>query len=75
VQAPPANAAGRPVLYAGRFAPRIEEAGVPEGCVILGDWDVLPARLAAVEGASDLVVLDPLSFPFEALTGYLGTCP
>ncbi len=75
MQAPPANAAGRPVLYAGRFLPEIEEAGPPEGCVILGDWDVLPARLAAVEGASDLVVLDPLSFPFEALTGVLRDVP
>jgi len=75
VQAPPANASGRPVLYAGRFAPAIEEGGAPEGCVILGDWDVLPARLAAVEGASDLVVLDPLSFPFEALTGVLRDVP
>jgi hypothetical protein len=75
MQAAPAKAAGRPVLYAGRFLPEIEEAGPPEGCVILGDWDVLPARLAAVEGASDLVVLDPLSFPFEALTGVLRDVP
>jgi len=41
MQAPPANVAGRPVLYAGRFAPKIKEAGTPEGCVLLGDWDVL----------------------------------
>ena len=75
MQAPATNAAGRPVLYAGRFAPALKEAGVPEGCVLLGDWDVLPARLAAVEGASDLVVLDPLSFPFEALTGVLRDVP
>ena len=53
----------------------MKEAGVPEGCILLGDWDVLPARLAALEGASDLVVLDPLSFPFEALTGVLRDVP
>lgn len=75
MQAPPTNAAGRPVLYAGRFAPGIKEAGTPEGCILLDDWDVLPARLAAVEGASDLVVLDPLSFPFETLTGVLRDVP
>lgn len=76
MQAPPANAAGRPVLYAGRSAPGIREAGTPEGCVLLDDWDVLPARLAAVvEGASALVVLDPLSFPFESLTGALRDVP
>ena len=75
MRVPATKAAGRPVLYAGRFAPGIRETGTPDGCVILGDWDVLPARLAAVEGASDLVVLDPLSFPFEALTGVLRDVP
>lgn len=75
MQAPHKIAAGKPVLYAGRLAPGIKEAGTPEGCVLLDDWDVLPARLAAVEGASDLVVLDPLSFPFEALTGVLRDVP
>ncbi len=59
-----------PVVYAGRFADRVPEANLPEGCVLLDDWDVLPARLADVmEGASTLVVLDLFSFPFEALTG------
>lgn len=75
MQTLPTNVAGRPVLYAGRFAPEIKETGTPEGCVLLDDWDVLPARLAALEGASDLVVLDPLSFPFEALTGVLRDVP
>src|SRR5918995_797017 len=61
-------AVGHPVFYAGRFVHRV--TGLPEGCELLGDWDVLPARLAAVmERADTLVVLDPLSFPFEALTG------
>lgn len=59
-----------PVFYAGRFAGRVAEAGLPEGCEVLDDWDVLPASLATVtERASTLVVLDPLSFPFETLTG------
>jgi len=59
-----------PVFYAGRFADRVSAAGLPEGCEVLDDWGVLPASLAAVtERASTLVVLDPLSFPFEVLTG------
>lgn len=58
-----------PVFYAGRFADRVA-AGLPEKCEVLGDWDVLPASLTAVtERSSTLVVLDPLSFPFEVLTG------
>jgi len=73
--APPTNAAGRPILYAGRFAPEVEKTGVPEGWTVLDDREVLPARLAAVERASDLVVLDPLSFPFENLTGALRDVP
>ena len=61
-------AVGHPVFYAGRFVHRV--TGLPEGCELLGDWDVLPAQLAAaMERADTLVVLDPLSFPFEALTG------
>jgi SAM-dependent methyltransferase len=61
---------GRPVFYAGRFMNRVSDAGLLEGCVLLDDWDVLPARLADVmEGVSTLVVLDLFSFPFEALTG------
>lgn len=61
---------GRPVFYAGRFADRVPPAGLPEGSVLLGEWDVLPASLAAaLEGASALVVSDPFSFPFEALIG------
>jgi SAM-dependent methyltransferase len=67
---PPNVAVGHPVFYAGWFLDRVAEAGLPEGCVLLGDWDVLPAQLAAAtERADTLVVLDPLSFPFEALTG------
>ena len=73
--APPTNAACRPVLYAGRFAPEVERAGAPEGWTVLDDWEVLPAGLATLEGTSDLVVLDPLSFPFENLTGALRDVP
>jgi SAM-dependent methyltransferase len=59
----------RPVFYAGRFA-ELVKARLPQGCEVLSDWDVLPANLTAVtERASTLVVLDPLSFPFEVLTG------
>jgi len=75
MRALPTHAACRSVLYAGRFAPGVREAGAPDGCLLLDDWGVLPARLAALEGASDLVVLDPLSFPFEALTGVLRDVP
>lgn len=63
------------MFYAGRFAPEVAKAGLPEGCTILDDWDVLPASLAGVEGASALVVLDPLSFPFESLIGVLLDVP
>lgn len=73
--APPTNTARRPALYAGRFAPEVNGAGIPDGWAVLDDWQVLPASLAAVEGASDLVVLDPLSFPFESLTGALRDVP
>lgn len=69
MQKVPANAPeSHPVFYAGRFVDRVAER-VAE-CEVLGDWDVLPASLTAVtERASTLVVLDPLSFPFEVLTG------
>ena len=59
--------AGGLVVYAGRFADRV--ADLPGGCTVLGDWDVLPARLAAeLERATALIVLDPFSFPFEVMT-------
>lgn len=67
---------GRPVFYAGRFIDRVADAGLPYGCILLDDWDVLPAQLAdATEGATSLVVVDLLSFPFEALTGALRDIP
>lgn len=67
---------GRPVFYAGRFVDRVPPAALPGGGVLLGDWDVLPASLAsALDGASALVVADPLSFPFEALIGVQKNVP
>lgn len=58
----------RPILYAGRFADRVREAGLPENLPVLDEWDVMPSQLSGVmEEATVLVVLDLLSFPFEAL--------
>lgn len=63
------GSASRPVIYAGRFAERMARVDLPGGCGVLGDWDVLPSQLGlALERASVLVVLDPFSFPFEAIT-------
>ena len=62
-----APVAGRPMVYAGRFADRLDPSGLPD-CEVVDEWEVLPARLAAgLEGASVLVVLDLLSFPLETM--------
>lgn len=65
-----AESLARPAFYAGRFLDRLSSmglAGVPD---VLGDWDVLSTRLDRIlDGASDLVVLDLFSFPFETLEG------
>ena len=59
-----------PVLYAGRFAGDVSREALPEGCLLLGDWDTLPGPLAdAADEASVVIVGDLLSFPFEALAG------
>lgn len=59
----------RPVFYAGRFANEIVTADLPDACHVLGDWDVLPTQLAdALWQATDLIVLDLFSFPFESMT-------
>src|SRR5215213_2613902 len=64
------SVAARLVFYAGRFMDRIQSVDLPEGCTLLGDWDVLPAQLTiATQEATSLVVLDLFSFPFEALSG------
>lgn len=58
----------RPVFYAGRSAGQLREAGLDKESPVLDEWDVMPAHLAAaLEEATALVVLDMLSFPFEAL--------
>ncbi len=58
-----------PVVYAGRFSERIAKAGLPPDCLVLSDWQVLPAQLgSALRRATDLIILDPLSFPFESMT-------
>lgn len=63
------SSSSRAVIYGGRFADRIPAASLQAESVVLDDWDVLPLRLADVLGrASVLVVLDPLSFPYEAMS-------
>lgn len=67
VRDPEETLAGSPVLYAGRFSDRVR-AALPGESPVLSDWDVLPAQLsAALQEASALVVLDPLSFPYETM--------
>jgi hypothetical protein len=65
------------VIYAGRFARELAPTGaVSEGCEILSEWGVLPRDLAAaLKRATTLVVLDPLSFPFETMEGEGWTVP
>ena len=59
-----------PILYGGRFVEDFRRSALQEGCLLLGDWDALPVRLAAAAaGASVIIVGDLLSFPFEALAG------
>ena len=65
-----ATPATRPAFYAGRLSDRLANAELPGSPDVLGDWDVLSTGLDEVlERASYLVVLDLLSFPFEALEG------
>ncbi len=60
----------RPVFYAGRYADRAGQAGLSELNTVLGEWDVMPSALAGtLNEATVLVILDLLSFPFEALDG------
>ena len=58
----------RTLVYAGRFADKVSSAELPDGCEVLGEWDVLPFQLTALERATTLVVLDLFSFPFEFMT-------
>lgn len=55
-----------PVIYAGRFADRVNGASLPGDFRVASEWEVTPLQLdALIEGSSVLVLLDPLSFPFE----------
>ncbi len=59
----------RPVIYAGRFVDQTAGADLPDGCIVLGEQDIPPHKLTQVlNHANALVFLDPLSFPFEAMT-------
>ena len=59
-----------PVIYAGRFVDQLAGADLPGDCVVLGERDALPHKLTGVlDRANTLVLLDPLSFPFEVLSG------
>jgi SAM-dependent methyltransferase len=59
----------RPVIYAGRFVDEVEGADLPGDCIVLGEQDVLPQKLASVlNRANTLVFLDLASFPFKAMT-------
>ncbi len=73
---PEITAGKRLVLYAGRFSEQVNGADLPEGCTVLSEWEVLPARLGAIlEETSVLVVLDIFSFPYEAMTGEQWSVP
>ena len=63
------DAGRRPVIYAGRFADQIEDADLPNDCIVLGEQDTLAHELTRVlNRANTLVFLDLLSFPLEAMT-------
>ena len=75
-QDPENTTAGRPVFYAGRFYDQVTGTGLPDYCVILSDWDVLPSQLAvALEQASAVTILDLFSFPFESMFEALQDVP
>ncbi len=56
---------GGPVVYVGRHRPEWLES---LDAAVLTDWDVLPRSLSrAVDSASELILFDPASFPYEQL--------
>lgn len=63
----------RPLVYAGRFAPQVVER---HDTRVLDDLEASPGELLpALEEAPMLVILDPLSFPFESLRETDWDCP
>ena len=65
-----ATSAVRPAFYAGRFSDRLADVDLPGVPGVLDAWDVRSTRLDDVlKRASELVVADLFSFPFEALQG------
>ena len=64
---------GATVVYTGRRPLDLADDG---DFTLLRDWDTLPRDLArALETAGLLIVLDPLSFPFESLAPRLWDVP
>src|SRR5215210_1091711 len=61
------RAGDHPVIYAGRFVERVNNVDLSECYEVLGKG--APSRIAAViDAATSLIVLDPISFPFDALS-------
>ncbi len=61
---PPAKEDTASLFYIGRH----RDVDVPAGSIALGDRDVLPVHLGPLLDRADcLTVLDPMSFPFDAL--------
>lgn len=58
----------RPVVYAGSFFDRVADGEPPGRHTICGEGDVSSRFPAIVDEATTLLVLDLLSFPFEAMT-------
>jgi SAM-dependent methyltransferase len=60
----------RPVIYAGRFVDKMPDGGLPGDCLVLGEQDALPHKLSGIlDRANALILLDLLTFPFEAMVG------
>src|ERR687890_24311 len=65
-----ADTGRHPVVYAGRLVDRVAGADLPNDCLVLGEQDALPYKLAKVlNRASMLILLDPFSFPLGVMTG------
>jgi SAM-dependent methyltransferase len=59
----------QPVVYAGRFVDQTAGADLPDDCVVLGEQDAFPHKLAEIlDRANTLVLLDLPSFPLESIT-------